>query len=234
MFFSIKLRPILIFLAVVVLGVVLPSLFTVYVSRQVDARVEKVGFTIVIDAGHGEKDGGCVGTQTGQKESDINLSVAKKLQEYLQNVGFNVVMTRTTKSALCSDYEDNFKVTDMEKRAEIINKAQPNLVISIHSNSFPMPSEHGAQCYYQEGDEVAAKMATAIQNQLKNKLGDNARDFANHGDYYLLTSTIYPTVIVEGGFLTNPEEEALLITEEYQSKLAYAIMCGVFASFIQQ
>lgn len=234
MIFSIKLKPILIFIAVVTLGIVLPSLLSVYITKQVDAKIEKTGFTIVIDAGHGGKDGGCVGSETGVKESDLNLSVAKKLKQYLENIGFDVVMTRTSENALCSDFVDDFKVTDMEKRAEKIKKVNPDLVVSIHMNSFPMPSEHGAQCYYQEGDEIAKNIADGIQNQLKNNLDKNARDFANHGDYYLLTSTDFPTVIVECGFLTNPQEEQLLSTEEYQSKMAYSIMCGIFNYFVEK
>lgn len=234
MIFSIKLKPILIFLAVIALGVVLPSLLSIYISKQVDAQIEKTGFTIVIDAGHGGKDGGCTGTSTGVKESDLNLSVANKLKNYLENIGFDVVMTRTNENALCSDFSDDFKITDMEKRVEKIEKVKPDLVVSIHMNSFSMPSEHGAQCYYQEGDEVAKNIADCIQEQLKNNLEDNARDFANHGDYYLLNSTDYPTVIVECGFLTNANDEGLLTTEEYQSKMAYAIMCGIFNYFVEK
>jgi len=233
MFLSIKLRPIIVFLAVVLLGVILPSLFSIYISNNVNSNIEKTGFTIVIDAGHGGKDGGCSGINTDTKESDINLAVAKKLQTYLENMGFDIVMTRDTENALCSDNEDNFKVTDMEKRAEIINGVKPSLVVSIHMNSFPMPSEYGAQCYFQEGDEIGEAIASTIQSQLQVGLGENARDFVNHGDYYLLTSTTYPTVIVEGGFLSNPDEEALLITDDYQSRVAYSIMCGIFSYFVQ-
>lgn len=224
MFVNIKLKTVIAF----VLSLALSFGTSIYIYKTINASsTPKFSQTIVIDAGHGARDAGCSGINTGVKESDLNLAVSLKLKQYLEDFGFNVVLTRENDSPLYSPNATNCKREDMEKREQIINDANADLVISIHMNSFPEISQKGAQCFFNPNNEESKKLATAIQNQLLKQI-DNARTQANKGDYYILNiSDTTPISIVECGFLTNPDEEKLLSNEKYQSKLAYTIMCGV-------
>ena len=162
-----------------------------------------------------------------------NLKVTKKLEKLLNTFGFNVVLTRTNADGLYSQLATNKKQDDMKKRKEIIQKSKPNMVVSIHMNSFPNKHERGAQVFYQVGEETSKQLAQTIQNEMIKNLVE-AREFCNHSDLYILQCTQNPSVVVEGGFLSNPEEEALLITDEYQEKLAYSVFCGILKFFEKQ
>lgn len=204
------------------------------ISKNVFATTtEKINYTIVLDAGHGGIDGGSEGVVSGVKESELNLKVAKKLEKLLNTFGFNVVLTRTNADGLYSQLATNKKQDDMKKRKEIIQKSKPNMVVSIHMNSFPNKYERGAQVFYQVGEETSKQLAQTIQNEMIKNLVE-AREFCNHSDLYILQCTKNPSVVVEGGFLSNPEEEALLITDEYQEKLAYSVFCGILKFFEKQ
>jgi len=141
-----------------------------------------------------------------------------------------VVLTRADGNGLYSANADNYKQSDMEKRIEIINNVSPDMVISIHQNSFSDISQRGAQAFYQEGDERSLAFAESVQMQLKSQL-DYARSACNYGDYYILKECDLPAILVECGYLTNPDEEVLLNSKEYQNKVAYSIMCGVVRYF---
>ena len=225
MFKVLKLKYICIALFVIISSI-LVSAGLVSASHTV---VPKTTYTIVIDAGHGGRDNGCSGIN-GTKESSINLSISKILKSYLETLGIRVVMTRNDSNGLYSANAINYKQSDMEKRLEIINQANPDMVISIHQNSFDDHSQCGAQTFYQQNDEKSHDFADSIQHQLLSQL-DNARTESNHGDYYLLKESNVSAVIVECGYLTNPQEEIKLQTTDYQNKVAYAIMCGVVKYF---
>ena len=139
-------------------------------------------------------------------------------------------MTRSDGNGLYSANANNYKQSDMEKRIEIIENCSPDMVISIHQNSFSDSSQRGAQAFYQEGDEESLKFAESVQSQLKSQLVE-ARSECNFGDYYILKECKLPAVLIECGYLTNPEEEVLLSSEDYQNKVAYSIMCGVVKYF---
>ena len=226
MFKVFKLKSVLLFV-VVVLASVLCSVGIVHVVAKED--IPKPIYTIVIDAGHGGRDNGCSGSN-GSKESEINLDISKKLQVYLQSLGVRVVMTRYDGNGLYEADADNYKQSDMEKRIEIINGASPDMVISIHQNSYSDKSQKGAQVFYREGDELSFDFASSVQSQLLSQL-PSARKEANAGDYYILNECGLPAIIVECGYLTNAEEEQLLMSDDYQSKVAYSIMCGVVKYF---
>lgn len=181
--------------------------------------------TIIVDAGHGGIDGGSVGI-SGTTERVINLDYAKTLKKYLENYGFSVVLTRENLDSLASSSSDNVKKEDMLKRKEIIEKNNADLVVSIHMNSFPLESCRGAQVFYNPNSEVSKSLATSIQDVFKQNL-PKARASADKGDYYLLNCTNVPAVIVECGFISNAEEEKLLLTEEYREKVCYSILCGI-------
>lgn len=209
--------------------ILVASLFLFQQKTEYVYSSPKPGKTIVIDAGHGGIDGGSIG-YSGTKESDLNLVYSKKLENYLNKAGFNVVQTRTTKDGLYPTGTKNYKKDDMKKRKETIEKSNADLVISIHMNSFPTASSKGAQVFFCKGNTGGQKLANSIQRQFISTI-KNARKNASTGDYYMVTCTDLPAVIVECGFLSNPEEEKLLLDNEYQNKLCYAILCGVLDFF---
>lgn len=218
-----KLKPILGILAIILVS----TLLSMGVVAATNIKAEpKFNYTIVLDAGHGGRDNGCSGVNTGVAESELNLSVTKKLQKYLSDFGFDVVLTRTNSDGLYSHNVDNYKKDDMEKRSNIIENANANMVISIHMNSFPSPTERGAQVFFDATNEQSKALAQALQNQLISDI-EYARKESQKGDYYILNCIDVPTAIVECGFLTNPDEELLLMDPDYQSKLAYSIFCGI-------
>ena len=200
----------------------LPSVFA---STKVSLGV------VVIDAGHGGIDGGCEGV-SGTTERVINLEYAKTLKSYFENYGYKVVMTRENLDGLYSNFSSNKKKDDMLARKKIIENANADVVISIHMNAFPLQSSRGAQVFYSKEHEVSKKLAECIQDVFIENL-PKARKNADVGDYYLLNCSNIPSVIVECGFLSNPEEEQLLLSENYREKLCYSIMCGVAKYFYE-
>lgn len=185
-------------------------------------------FTVVIDAGHGGIDGGVVGVRTKVKESDLNLMIAELLCERFEEAGFRAVLTRTNAGGLYGLPSAGYKRRDMERRREIIEEAAPNLVLSVHQNYFPSDfSRRGGQVFYRAGSEEGAALALCIQERL-NALGGGTFSPLT-GDYYMLNCTEYPSVIVECAFLSNAEDEALLLTEEYRGKIADAVFAGALA-----
>ena len=185
---------------------------------------------VVLDAGHGGIDPGVIGTDTGAKESDINLGIVKILEELFADAGFRVVLTRTNGGGLYGLPVGGHKKRDMQARRARIEATRPDVVLSIHQNTFPADrSRRGGQTFYRAGEEGAAALASAIQREL-NGLGGG--DYAALvGDYYMLNCTQYTSVIVECGFLSNREEEALLLTEEYRRAVASAVFRGTLAYF---
>lgn len=183
--------------------------------------------TIVVDAGHGGIDPGKVGINSAL-EKDINLAIALKLERNLKANGINVVMTRTDDNGLYSENESNKKVRDMKKRLTIIEEAEPELAVSIHQNSYPDPSVSGVQVFYYK-DSVKSKAAAEImQAQLVKSLKPvKERVAKNNSSYYLLKKTSVPIIIVECAFMSNPEEADLLIQNNYQEKVAWAIYMGI-------
>lgn len=187
--------------------------------------------TIVIDAGHGGVDAGVLGINTSTKESDINLAVSKYLRGYFVDAGFTVVMTRKTQGGLYGTSTKGFKMRDMKKRREIIQNCNADMVISVHQNFCPIPSRRGGTVFYDASSEGGKALAESIQNSL-NRMEECAKQgTALTGDYYMLQCTDSPSVIVECGFLSNAQDEALLIDADYQKSIAFAIFKGAIAYY---
>lgn len=182
--------------------------------------------TIVIDAGHGGRDGGASGKTTGIIESELNLDYALMLKRVCEDFGFNVVLTRTSAEGLYDLTAANKKRSDMEKRKAIIDKADPDLVISVHMNSFPLSSSSGAQVFYAKGNTDGQNLADLVSSSIKNNF-PNARGKATIGDYFILNCTEKPAVLVEFGFLSNPQEEKLLQEENYKKDMCMAVLSGI-------
>ena len=177
---------------------------------------------IVIDAGHGGWDPGKV-SSCGEEEHAINLAISDFLQQHLETSGAIVFRTRSEDAAL-----GDTKRTDMRARADMPAQMQADLFISIHQNAFTKENVKGAQTFYYEGSEISKQLAEAIQARIKSSLDTQNRMEAKGNDsYFVLKETGTPAVLVECGFLTNPDELSKLKTEEYQQKVAWAIFLGI-------
>ncbi len=222
--FSIRKR--LLIAAAVTAAVIL--LFSCCFSALAASKSSPGYYTIVVDAGHGGIDPGVLGVNTKVKESHINLLIARQLRQDFENAGFNVVLTREDEGGLYGLPTQGFKQRDMRRRKEIIEQARPAAMISIHQNNFlAQPSRRGGQVFYAAGKSEGKSLAEGIQKEL-NALNE-AEHSALTGDYYMLNCTDYPSVIVECGFLSNAQDESLLLTEEYRDRLADAIFRGTLA-----
>lgn len=224
---------------VLIISVLLVTAFTFIfcfaaLSKSPVGEATSSKIKVVLDAGHGGIDGGVSGVNTGIKESELNLIIVKKVEKYLSDSGISVVLTRSTEAGLYGVAGKNFKKRDMEKRRDIILKAKPNLVVSIHMNKYSVSTRRGAQVFYKPNDENGKLLANSIQSVF-NSMPEAPREcIALTGDYYILNCSKYPSVIAECGFLSNPEDEALLITEEYQDSVAYSVFKGIIGYLAQQ
>ena len=191
------------------------------------AALDDSKFTVVIDAGHGGIDSGKVGVD-GTLEKDVNLIIAKKLEKLLKAADVNVIMTRTSDTGLYSSSSSGKKKEDMKNRANLMNKAHADCVVSLHQNSYPEESIDGAQVFYYTPSEQGQQLAAQLQNRLISHVDpSNHRTEKPNDSYYLLKNVSAPIVIVECGFLSNPEESKKLVDDAYQQKLAWAIHLGI-------
>ena len=182
---------------------------------------------VVIDAGHGGKDPGKVGVN-GALEKEINLQIALRLKSLLEQNDVAVVLTREEDKDLASEQAASRKNEDLRARAALIAAAEPVVMVSIHQNSYPEEEVDGAQVFYYAGSDSGKMLGSIIQNSLKSEIDDgNHRVAKANKEYYLLKKAACPAVIIECGFLSNPSEAALLATEEYQEKLAFAVHLGI-------
>lgn len=182
---------------------------------------------IVIDAGHGGIDAGVCGVNTGIKESDINLAIAKRLRSRFAGAGMDCVMTRTTGAGLYGSTAKGFKMRDMQKRRQIIEDCDASMVISIHQNTCALPSRRGSHVFFDKDSAGGRELALSIQSRMNALYGGECENSALAGDYYMLKCTSEPSVIVECGFLSNAEDEKLLSNPQYIERVADAIFSGV-------
>jgi N-acetylmuramoyl-L-alanine amidase len=182
--------------------------------------------TLVIDAGHGGADGGAVSTG-GALESEINLDIALRLYMLAGFLGERAVLTRSGEDIAYS--EDALTVRekkrdDMKKRLAVIHSTENAVLVSIHQNKFDTPGPSGAQVIYAPDDESRA-LGETVQNALMEFLGQGNRQGAvrDNGAIYLLNNAACPAILIECGFLSNPAEEALLLTGRYRARVAAAI-----------
>lgn len=188
---------------------------------------------VAIDAGHGGPDPGAIGV-TGVREKDVTLAIAVELEKRLREAGFQTVMTRTGDYDLVRGEEVLHRQReDLIRRAALVNGSGASAFVSLHANSFPEAAWFGAQTFYEANDEGGFSLATYIQAALVRELTDlgvNRRRAAT-ADLRILRDVVVPAVLVEVGFLSNPQEEALLRQPEYQARVAQAIADGIMAYF---
>ena len=184
-------------------------------------------YTVCIDSGHGGNDPGKIGV-AGTKEKEVNLAIALKLKKSLEKQNIRVVMTRTDDRNLADANVSNEKTSDMKNRVAKMDSEQPDAVVSIHQNSYTDSSVKGAQVFYYSESKEGKKLAEILQKSLiENADPKNHRMAKANTSYYILKNTVAPTVIVECGFLSNSEEESLLISAVYQDKLVDALQKGI-------
>ncbi len=196
----------------------------VSVFHLLDASTQKC---VVIDAGHGGIDPGKIGIN-GALEKDINLSIALKVKKYLEQQDIAVVLTRKDDMGLYQESTSNKKMEDLNNRIQIIDSANASLAVSIHQNSYTSESAEGIQVFYYEDSTNGKYVAQLMQEQLILGMKPNKERSAKaDSSYYLLKHSSIPMVIVECGFLSNPTEAYLLISETYQEKMAWNISLGI-------
>ena len=192
------------------------------------------GKTIVIDAGHGKPDEGAE-SSTGTTEAETNLKIALKIQNLLEQSGSSVVLTRSDENAIYDIDAKTLrqkKISDIHNRVKIGNESSADIFVSIHLNKIPQQQYDGWQTFYKAGSENGQKLAVSIQNNLNKAIQkENNRVAKTIDNIYIIKHVEIPIAIVECGFLSNPEEEKLLLQDEYQNKLAWGIYNGIIDYF---
>lgn len=207
-----------------ILTIIIATIVTI-LSTTITATIKPL--CIAIDAGHGGVDGGASVAEI--KESDLTLSFAKKLKEICLQKGYSVIMTRENENSLCE--KEFVKKEDMAKRANIINQSEATIMISLHMNMFSSEKYSGAQVFYSSLNKKNILLANSIQESLKFHLNNTSREIVNRNNIYLLNHVQIPACIVECGFMSNKKELELLLQDDYQYKVSYAILYG-FQSFL--
>lgn len=219
-----------VWLPVAVLAAAAVVFFTIqHITEKTVLSGTEVTPFLLIDPGHGGQDGGA-STADGVLEDDINLSVSLNLYDMLRFCGYPVKMTRTEDASI--QHADDaaarsWKVNDMHNRLEMYNTAL--LTISIHQNHFSQAQYHGAQLFYSANRPESRDIADCIRQQITTLLQpENKRELKAAGEnIFLLHHAETPALIVECGFLSNPQEATLLKDTVYQQQMAFAICCGV-------
>ncbi len=202
----------------------------VEINKTSSDTVPSRNYTVFIDPGHGGSDPGSIGYKTKVHEDELNLKMSKLLKRKLESAGINVVMSRETNDALIEGTGRKWKRKEMEARRDLIIKTRPNMVISLHQNSYTNHSLRGAQVFYDKKSDISKLIAESIQEQFKLNL-DKSIKSPSPGDYFMLKCSSAPSVIVECGFLSNEEDEKLLLSPEYQEKIIDSIYKGIVNFF---
>ncbi|MDD3337034.1 MAG: N-acetylmuramoyl-L-alanine amidase [Eubacteriales bacterium] len=186
------------------------------------------GFTVAVDPGHGGYDGGARAHDSGLWEKDVTLTIALELEKVLINHGANVVLTRREDVCLCEGNTASRarKRQDLQERVNIAIAAEADVLISVHLNEYRSRSQSGPQIFYQRGGDAGRLLAGVLQQAMIRELKPKKERVAMAGDYYVLRSKL-PSALVECGFLSNAEEEKLLLDADYQKKIAQAIAQGL-------
>ena len=215
--------------SVLVLSLLLISipLIRANVQRNQSAEIY-YSLTIILDAGHGGKDGGA-SSRDGLVERDLVFNIAKIVEESLRLQGFNVIMTRCDDHDLASDYATNRKREDLNQRVRIMNSNDNAIAISIHANAIGNARWRGAQTFYDPRSLENKELATHIMDAMRANIGELTREQRPISNIYILRNSEIPTALVEVGFLSNPDEARLLACEEYQRLMAYAIFEGILS-----
>lgn len=184
--------------------------------------------------GHGTPDEGA-SSDEGITEASINLKIALKVQDLLEEAGSTVILTRSDENGIYEEKSDTLremKVSDIKNRVKMGNESSADIFVSIHLNKITQQKYWGWQTFFKKGNEESKKLAEALQNGLNQTIQkENKRESLKIENIYIVDHVKIPITIVECGFLSNEEEEKLLQTEEYQNKLAWGIYVGIMDYF---
>ncbi len=185
------------------------------------------GKVILIDPGHGGFDPGTV--RKGIYEKQINLEVAKKLKQTLEETGAKAVLTRTGdyNLAVVGLHGKEAHRYDLRKRLELVEKNKAVLLISLHVNAFGMSSCRGSEVFYFPDKPGSKELAEYIMDELRQISGTPPKRRAKPNDYFILRNSGVPAVLVETGYLSNPLDRGNLANQDYQKKLAEKISFGI-------
>ncbi len=190
--------------------------------------------TVVIDAGHGGEDGGA-STKSGVMESELNLAVACKLEQLLALCGIQTRMIRTEDVSVATqgDTIRERKRSDLARRIEIVEQTNAPILVSIHQNHFDRTEYAGLQVFYRD-DTKSKELATQMQELFKNAVNSsNRRKCQKAESVYIMQKISCTAVLVECGFLSNPQEALLLQDDTYQTKLS-CVIGSALAQFIEK
>lgn len=212
-------------------------IFTMFIALRRDGGItipalaeSNAVHTLVIDAGHGGFDGGAVGA-SGTSEQDINLAISQRVQALAGFFGVRTVMTRPDNNALVYDpsrpIREN-KAADIKERVTRTQAVENPIFMSIHLNKFSDPQYHGAQVFYSPNHAGSRVLAESLQDCLIRGCDPSNHRQAKQAErtIYLMKTLQCPAVIIECGFLSNPNEEKLLQEKTYQTQVALCIICG--------
>lgn len=228
------------FLLLTLLLLLLTTLFSLLASRFGEdsapalSNDQPIFSTVILDAGHGGEDGGAV-SAAGDFEKDLNLSICKQMEVMLKSNGIKTVMTRTEDVLLYdknADYHGRKKALDLLARRKIGEKYPEGVFVSIHMNAYPLSKYHGLQVWYSPNHSASFDLATGIQSTVASRLqpGNERQVKAAGSNIYLLHHLNTPALLVECGFLSNPEEAERLKNADYQKQLAFLITLSLLES----
>lgn len=207
------------------------SLYSHAATEVASIAAQSIRPVIVIDAGHGGMDGGTVSC-TGVSESGINLQIALRLDDLLGLMGYDTIMVRTDDTDLGTEGDSvrEKKNSDLRNRAGLVNQQENAILVSIHQNHFPQSQYSGPQVFYAAAGD-SKSLAEALQASLNSTLG-SSRAVKKADGVYLMEHIDTTGILVECGFLSNPNEEALLQKPAYQQKLC-SILAATLAQYIE-
>ena len=196
-------------------------------DKDLDELMELEGKTIVLDAGHGGGDAGAIGP-TGVTEKSVTLRVALELRDLLENAGAKVIMTRTTDRQVSAKGDKASAIEELQARCAVANKSGADIFISIHADSFTNPNARGTTGYYfaQSASGKGKKLAECIRKALCEQLRTPSRG-TKPCNFYVVRHTDMPATLIELAFISNPEEEELLDSDEGVTKAAQGIFDGI-------
>ncbi len=227
---------------VILIGLIFALLLAIYsLNMNVDSQTATAANkttdrkTVIIDAGHGGEDPGKISSYSGLKEKELNLKIAFKVKELLEKDQYNVIMTREEDKLVYKEGTTDIyykRLQDLTRRKEIMDNGGANIVVSIHTNSYPEKQYYGAQTFYPGDSPESKKLAECIQKSLKDNVDKSNKREPQLKQPIVITKNLKtPTTIVECGFLSNADEERKLGTDEYQSHIAEAIKKGIDSYF---
>ena len=229
-----KMKRYIKFMSAISIIVILAILFGGLIGRlypeiYISASAEEQTRTVIIDAGHGGEDPGAIGAD-GTLEKDLNLAIAMNIGNLLTERGITVIYTRTEDKLLYKESENIKgirKISDLKNRCQVANDNPSAIFVSIHMNTFGASKYSGLQVYKKDNSS-SESLANQVKSSVKESLQpDNERAVKSGNEMYVLENSPGEAILIECGFLSNPEECKKLSEKEYQNKLSFAIVCGI-------